>query len=375
MGHAMKDQRASPDDYFKARSDAEPHSKNLLSYSEMVQLRPPVWRIDNVLPEGASAVLFGESNSFKSFLAIDLACSIALGIPWHGQNVTPGHALYVASESAHGIATKRVPAWMARHEIHPDQRRGIFLRSAPPLLDDPDSLKIFITDILSVHPLAAIFYDVLAGTMKGSEKDTDVIAAWVRIVAEIAAQFEVTQLFVTHSPYSDSGRIRGGTHLWGSFDTRLKADGDREKRTTVLSVERHKDHDSVGLRWGFKLEITNIDEFPGQTSLVPVREDEPARSRNTRLSDTAEEALRAFKYALTEGAGQKVGNPHVPAGVDVLPVALWRLYFDKLTTFQGSADAQRKRFDRGIKRLVDIHLVAKWDDHWWLTDAGRAVPS
>jgi hypothetical protein len=107
---------------------------------------------------------------------------------------------------------------------------------------------------------------------------------------------------------------------------------------------------------------------------VPVKDDALARSRNVRLSDTADEALRAFKYALIEGAGQKVVNPHVPAGVDVLSVALWRLYFDKLTTSQGSAEARRKRFDRGIKRLVDINLVAKWEDHWWLTGAGEGMP-
>src|SRR6478735_6525638 len=134
---------------------------------------------------------------------------------------------------------------------------------------------------------------VLAGTMQGSEKDTDVIARWVRVVGEIEERFCCSQLFVTHSPYGDSERIRGGTHLWGSFGTRLKAEGDREARTTVLSVERHKDDDSVGMRWGFKLEVTGIDEFPEMTSLVPVEDDAVKnRTKTAKLTEAAGETLR-----------------------------------------------------------------------------------
>ena len=38
--------------------------------------------------------------------------------------------------------------------------------------------------------------------------------------------------------------------------------------------------------------------------------------------------------------------------MDVLTADLWRRYFDKLTTSQGTADAKRKRFERGTERLV-----------------------
>jgi hypothetical protein len=140
-------------------------------------------------------------------------------------------------------------------------------------------------------------------------------------------------------------------------------------------VERHKDDDSVGMRWGFKLEVTGIDEFPGMTSLVPVEDDAVKnRTKTAKLTEAAGETLRSFKYAIAEKAGEKIAHEHIPAGVEVLAVNLWRLYFEKLTSFQGSSDARRKRFDRGIQRLNDLKLVAKWDDQWWLTDAGKAVP-
>jgi len=351
------------------------HSRNLLCYQEMIQIKPPVWLVENLIPDGSTAVLFGASNAFKSFIAVDIGCSIAVSVSYHGLKVKPGIVVFVASESAYGIAAKRIPAWMAHHDVPSPQRQGVYLRPVPPLLDDADSLKGFKADLASVEP-SLVIYDVLAGTMKGSEKDTEVIARWVRVVGEIEEEFGCSQLFVTHSPYGDSDRIRGGTHLWGSFGTRLKAKGDSDRRTTVLSVERHKDHDSAGLWWGFRLKVTEIDEFPDQTSLVPVKDDDvdKSRTRTIKLTEPAQEALRSFKYAIAEHAGQKVGSAHIPFGVEVLTVNLWRLYFDKLTTFQGTAEARRKRFDRGISRLNEFKLVAKWDDQWWLTDAGKAVP-
>ena len=171
------------------------HSEALLAYDEMIRLTPPDWLVKDVLPQGATAVLFGESNSFKSFIAIDLACCVALGVPWHGHPVKQGNVIYVASEAAYGVATKRIPAWMAHHKIPPAKRRGIFLRVVPPLLDDRQSLATFKTDIASVEPVALIVYDVLAGTMKGSEKETDVIAAWVRVVGEIETKFQMLATF------------------------------------------------------------------------------------------------------------------------------------------------------------------------------------
>lgn len=362
------------------QADDEPrtatHSKNLLAYDEMIRLTPPAWLVTNVLPQGGTAVLFGESNSYKSFIAIDLACCVALGIPWHGNEAKQGNVIYVASDAPYGVATQRIPAWMAHHKIAPEKRGGIFLRPVPPLLDDPQSLATFQADIASVQPVPLIVYDVLAGTMKGSEKETDVIAAWVRVIGEIEAKFQCTQLFVTHSPYSDAGRIRGGTHLWGSFGSRLKAAGDSERRTTVLRVDRHKDHDAVGLHWGFKLDVTGIDELPEHTSLVPVADDDvTTKPKGKKLTGAADEALRSFKYALAEGVGRKPGSTsdHIPMNVVVLTVDLWRRYFDKLTATKGGDDAKRKRFDRGGERLLELGLAAKWGEEWWLTTQGSAV--
>ena len=110
-------------------------------------------------------------------------------------------------------------------------------------------------------------FDLMAGSMEGSESDSDVVSAWVRGAQSICEATGAAQLHVTHSGYSASNRARGHSHLWGSFSTRLKALGNDAARTTVLSVDRHKDEESAGLIWAFALEQVAVGDG-GETSLL-----------------------------------------------------------------------------------------------------------
>jgi hypothetical protein len=68
-------------------------------------------------------------------------------------------------------------------------------------------------------------------------------------------------------PNVGGDRMRGHSHLWGSFDTRLAIEGDKEALTTIMRVNRHKDHDSKGA-WAFKLVPQAPDEHLDETSLI-----------------------------------------------------------------------------------------------------------
>ena len=57
----------------------------ILNYQQMMQMPAPAWLIEGILPERALTLMFGDSNSFKSFLAVDMACHIATGLDWQGR--------------------------------------------------------------------------------------------------------------------------------------------------------------------------------------------------------------------------------------------------------------------------------------------------
>lgn len=56
----------------------------LMSAAELMSLPPPRWLVANHLPVEGLAVLYGPPGGGKSFVALDLALSIATGLDWLG---------------------------------------------------------------------------------------------------------------------------------------------------------------------------------------------------------------------------------------------------------------------------------------------------
>lgn len=75
--------------------------------------------IEDVLVNKNISILYGDSNSGKTFFAIDMACSIALGRPWFGKQVEQGMAVYLATESPETVKA-RVQAYQKHHNVSID---------------------------------------------------------------------------------------------------------------------------------------------------------------------------------------------------------------------------------------------------------------
>ena len=55
-------------------------------------------------------------QTFKSFVALDMACCVAIGRPWHGRAVKQGRVLYCVGEGAAGFP-KRLRAWIKANNL------------------------------------------------------------------------------------------------------------------------------------------------------------------------------------------------------------------------------------------------------------------
>jgi hypothetical protein len=203
---------------------------------------------------------------------------------------------------------------MAYHDIPEEDRSNIYLIKVETVLPNEISranLLAAIRTVVEPNEDFGIVIDVLRGTMTGSESDDESAHAWTR-AAEILIQEGATILTVTHSPYGDNDRIRGSSHLWGSFDTRLQVEGNKENRIALMKVNRHKDYDSGG-EWGFKLEVQEIPENPGETSLVPRLDGEVKQSTGKRkLPESAKLALFALDEAIDELGESLPASNHIP---------------------------------------------------------------
>lgn len=81
-----------------------------LSRSQLEGLPLPEPLIGDVLPRHSYGILRGRDHSFKSFVALDWALSLATGRPWWARPVDRVPVLYIAGEGAYGMRL-RIPAW------------------------------------------------------------------------------------------------------------------------------------------------------------------------------------------------------------------------------------------------------------------------
>src|SRR5690349_22091387 len=72
--------------------------------------------VDGLLSTTAMTVLYGESGAGKTFVAIDLACHVAAGLPWRGMDVEQGVVVYIAAEAPESVQ-RRIWAWKRHHGV------------------------------------------------------------------------------------------------------------------------------------------------------------------------------------------------------------------------------------------------------------------
>jgi hypothetical protein len=107
------------------------------------------WLLKHVIPDTGVGVIYGDSGTFKSFVALDLMAAIATGRErWFGHRVKCAPCIYVPFEGKGGIP-KRVEAWklarlMERVPTHPNT-------SLFPINCDVTTGIIFVTDPLNLR--------------------------------------------------------------------------------------------------------------------------------------------------------------------------------------------------------------------------------
>lgn len=101
----------------KGKDDAERKSRfRIVGRAGMENIAPPAWLVPDLLPENAYAMLVGGPGTFKTFIALDIALSIATNStsgPWP-EIARDGPILFAAGEGRSQI-TNRVMAWEKMH--------------------------------------------------------------------------------------------------------------------------------------------------------------------------------------------------------------------------------------------------------------------
>ena len=328
---------------------------HLLSYAEMEAMPEPEWLVEGLIQKRSTALLFGKSNSFKSFLAIDIGLSVETGRSWHGHSVSQGGVLFVATEGANGVGRLRIPCWYDQYSVDYDQR-GAFLYPKEIRLDVVDDVTALIGAMHSSGPFTLMVLDIFGGSMAGSEIEDKTARAWVHGIQRILRETGAAILTVAHTGWQDDSRARMHTHFWGSFDTRMRVEGDKEAMTSTLSIERHKDADSAG-QWGFRMAAAG-------SSLVPEHDASVKASKGRNLTVKQRTALDALDDATQSHGALRTGPDWPPC--KVVAVEHWReAAYSHGIAAGDNPDTRKKAFQRIRETLQGKGVIRIYNDHVW----------
>ena len=263
----------------------EPRYK-LLGADELRNLPPLAWRVRGVLPAVGLAALYGPSASGKSFLAFDMAASIAEGCQWFDCRVEAAPVVYAALEGEAGFKL-RAQAWeTSRGRALPD---GLRMMLQPFKLTDGQD----VLDLAAVVPAGAV---VVLDTLNRAAPTADENSS--RDMGEILEAAKTLQtltgglvVLVHHTGKNAAAGLRGHSSLFAAMDAAIEVSREGDRREWKVA----KSKDGIdGEACPFKLAVEVLGtESTGEaiTSCVVVR-------------DTAVEDVRAVK--LPQGGNQRV---------------------------------------------------------------------
>jgi AAA domain/Primase C terminal 2 (PriCT-2) len=222
-----------------------------ISVAEFANRPPPSWIIKGVLPKAELVVLYGESGSGKSFLALQMAAAIARGVPWRGLKTRPGRVVYIAAEGAGGFRNRCVAYAQAEGIELADLPLDI-IAEAPNLLLKEDAKDV----AKGIGRADVVFVDTWAQvTPGGNENAGEDMGKALSHCKGIKRATGAVVVLVHHSGKDASKGARGWSGLRAAADAELevvRSPGGRSLRTA-----KQKDG-ADDLEWGFALETVQL---------------------------------------------------------------------------------------------------------------------
>lgn len=207
-----------------------------------LEISPPKWIVEDYLEENSLAQIFGDPASGKTFIALDLAASIATGKSWMGKEVKKGVIFYIAGEGHNGLS-RRLKAWSEYHKLVVED---LYISKQPAQFMDENHARTVseaIRNLSLAHGNPAlIVIDTLARNFGGGDenKTQDMNKFIFSIDVHIRMPFSCCVLIVHHTGHNDKDRARGAMALKGALD----AEYCIKKKNELISMTATKMKDS-----------------------------------------------------------------------------------------------------------------------------------
>jgi hypothetical protein len=217
----------------------------LIVGAAITTIQPPAPLVAGVLDLDSVTVIYGRPGCGKSFVALDLAASIATGTPWQGRPTAQGPVLYVAAEGVSGLG-QRVRAWSDYHsEVgdNVDLEQLVWLPRPVNVLE-PRWLAGLCALVAELRPVLVIIDTVARSMIGGDENAARDMSKVVEAADMIRRAAGGCVLLIHHSGKDESRGMRGSIALEAGCDAAWEITSDTAWLTATC--HRQKNHPTDG---------------------------------------------------------------------------------------------------------------------------------
>ena len=268
--------------------------------------------IEVTLGRGAMGVLYGDSNSGKTFCAIDMGAAVALGADWLGRPADRGLVVYLATESPASVEMR-----LRAYQRHHNQRVPgfVIVRSPINLFDgraDTTAVLALIDQLEREFEtkVALIIGDTLARLAVGANENAgEDMGVVVSNIDAIRASTGAAFLVIHHTGKDAAKGMRGWSGLRAATDTEIEVTADEAAGLRTAEITKQRDLPGKGDRVGFRLVPVHLGVNrwgTDRSSCVVVAADAPAKAargkRQSEIAGAITEFLRARGSGCIRGA-------------------------------------------------------------------------
>ena len=235
--------------------------------------------VENLIVMGSQTVVYGDSNSGKTFLALSLAASTAEGSEWFGRKTDRGIVIYLAAESPASVKTRT----QALKRYYGYSLENLIIVQVPINFYEGDGDAQDVIELVRVvedqtgAPVRLIVGDTLARMSAGADENrgSDMGPVMARFDA-VAKETGAAMLTIHHNGKNQAAGARGWSGIRAHIDTEIEVVSDENGRRATVTKQRELP--GKGDDICFKLDIMEIGttKFGGvSTTCVAVVDDNP----------------------------------------------------------------------------------------------------
>ena len=236
----------------------------LLSFvqaSHLPNWEPPQELVEGMLIEGGMTVVYGDSNTGKSFLVLDMVAHITLGRPWFGKRVKRKAVVYLAAESPRSIMDRA----RAFEEHLGAKLDDLFIVNCPIDLHDPNGDTAAVVDTIEAIErdfnvsIGCVVADTLARVMGGGDENKAIDMGTVVKHIDLIRAATQAQFVVIHHTGKDSAKgARGSSSLRAATDTEIEVSDPGNGNPKEFKVTKQRDLPGKNDIQGFTLKTVDL---------------------------------------------------------------------------------------------------------------------